>query len=224
MRVIAHRGFAATAPENTIEAIGSVATKGADAVEFDVRRCGSGELVVIHDETIDRVTGGEGTVTELSLDELRTKTVLESGERIPTLEEVLDAIPVGVEVNCELKDTGIAVDALAALADADLPSRVVLTSFLRSELRTVRERDPDRSTGLLVRRDLEHPVTSAVELGCDVIGAEYRRCLVTRLPDRADAVDLEIHAWGVPNRLAAQAVALRGVDWVSSDRPLGRRC
>lgn len=56
MRLIAHRGFAATAPENTIAAVQSAADH-ADAVEFDVQRCGSGELVVIHDDTIDRVTG-----------------------------------------------------------------------------------------------------------------------------------------------------------------------
>ena len=217
MRLIAHRGFAATAPENTIAAIQSAADH-ADAVEFDVRRCGSGELVVIHDETIDRVTGRVGAVAETDLDELRTMTVLESGERIPTLAEMLDALPPAVEVNLEMKDRGIAADVLEAITGVD--NRVVTTSFLHDELRAIRELDRDQPTGLLVSRRLETPVTTAIELDCDVIGANYWRCLSTRLVPRAKAVGLEVHAWSIERRLVATLLGLRGVDCISADRPL----
>ncbi|ELY99819.1 glycerophosphoryl diester phosphodiesterase [Natrialba chahannaoensis JCM 10990] len=217
MRLIAHRGFAATAPENTITAIQSAA-EYADAVEFDVRRCGSGELVVIHDETIDRVTGGVATVAESSLADLKTHTVLESGERIPTLEEMLGAVPPGVEVNLEMKELGIAADVLNALDSVE--NRVVTTSFLAPELRTIRELDASQPMGLLVSRRLEMPVTTAVELDCDVIGANYWRCLTTQLVPRAKAVDLEIHAWSIERRLTAMLLGFRGVDCVSADRPI----
>ncbi|MDQ2048937.1 glycerophosphodiester phosphodiesterase family protein [Natronolimnohabitans sp. A-GB9] len=217
MRLIAHRGFAATAPENTIAAIRSAA-EYADAVEFDVRRCGSGELVVIHDETIDRVTGGVGTVADSSLEELKTHTVLESGERVPTLEELLEALPTGIEVNLEIKDLGIAADVLEAIDGVE--NRVVTTSFLLSELRAIRELDRDQPTGLLVSRRLEMPVTTAVELDCDVIGANYWRCLTTGLVSRAKAVDLEVHAWSLERRLTAKLLEWRGVDCVSADRPI----
>ncbi|MXV64306.1 glycerophosphodiester phosphodiesterase [Natronorubrum sp. JWXQ-INN-674] len=217
MRLIAHRGFAATAPENTIAAVRSAADY-ADAVEFDVRRCGSGELVVIHDETIDRVTDGVGAVADTDLSELRTMTVLDSGERVPTLEELLEALPPTVEVNLEMKAEGIAADVLEALEG--LENRVVTTSFLLPELRTIRELDPDQPTGLLVSRHLETPVTTAVELDCDVIGANYWRCLTTGLVPRAGAVDLEIHAWSLERRLTAKLLELRGVDCVSADRPI----
>lgn len=217
MRVIAHRGFAATAPENTIAAIRSAADR-ADAVEFDVRRCGSGELVVIHDETIDRVTGGVGTVAHSTLEELKTHAVLESGERIPTLEEMITALPPDVEVNLEMKALGIAADVREAIAD--LENRVVTTSFLVPELRTMRDLDPDQPTGLLVNRYLEHPVTTAVELGCDVIGANWWRCLTTQLVPRAKALGFEIHSWSIERWLVAKLLELRGVDYVSADRPL----
>ena len=217
MRLIAHRGFAATAPENTITAVQSAA-EYADAVEFDVRRCGSGELVVIHDETIDRVTSGVGTVAEMSLEELQAYTVLDSGERVPTLEAVLDALPRGVEVNLEMKASGIAADVLEAIADVE--NRVVTTSFLLSELRAIRELDRRQPTGLLVSRHLETPVTTAVELDCDVIGANYWRCLSTWLVPRAKAVGLEIHAWSLERRAVAMLLGWRGVDCVSADRPL----
>ena len=217
MRLIAHRGFAATAPENTIAAI-SAAGKYADAVEFDVRRCGSGELVVFHDETIDRVTDGEGLVADLSLEQLREYTVLDTDEHIPTLEEALEAVPPGLEVNLEMKAEGIAADVLDALEEAD--NRVVTTSFIESELRAVREIDGNQPSGLLASRHLDYPVTTAVELECDVIGANYWRCLVTPLVHRAKSVDLEVHAWTVERPVTAKILDLRGVDCVSADRPI----
>ncbi|WP_121743091.1 glycerophosphodiester phosphodiesterase [Natronorubrum halophilum] len=217
MRLIAHRGFAATAPENTIAAIQSAA-EYADVVEFDVRRCGSGELVVIHDETIDRVTGGIGTVADSTLEELKTHTILESGERVPTLEEMLEALPSTVEVNLEMKDLGIASDVLDAIEGVE--NRIVTTSFLLPELRTIREIDPSQPTGLLVSRHLETPITTAVELDCDVIGANYWRCLTTRLVSRAKSVDLEIHVWSLERRLTAKLLECRGVDCISADRPI----
>lgn len=217
MRLIAHRGFAATFPENTIAAV-QTAAECADAVEFDVRRCGSGELVVIHDDTVDRVTDANGAVVDHSLAELKTMSVLGTGERIPTLEEMLAAVPTDTEVNLEMKDHGIAADVLAALDGVE--TRVVTTSFLEDELRAIRELDRDQPTGLLASRHLDNPVTTAVELDCDVIGANYWRCLFTPLPDRANAVDLEIHAWSIERERTARLLGFRGVDCVSSDRPI----
>jgi glycerophosphoryl diester phosphodiesterase len=217
MRLIAHRGFAATAPENTIAAVQTAATQ-ADAVEFDVRRCGSGELVVVHDETVDRVTDRDGSVADLDLDELQSFPVLDTDERIPTLEEMLDALPAHVEVNLEMKARSIAADVLDAVADVD--NRVVVTSFVLPELRAVRELEREQPTGLLVSRRLDAPVTTAVELDCDVIGANYWRCLTTPLVPRAKAVELEIHAWAIERWTTARLLGLRGVDCISADRPI----
>lgn len=217
MRVIAHRGFAGTSPENTVSAIQSAASR-ADAVEFDVRRCGSGELVVIHDETIDRVTDGTGLVADHSLESLQSHTVLDSGESIPTLETVLDAVPDDVDLSVELKSPGIAADVLEIIRGVE--NRVVLSSFLPSELRRVRDRDPAQPTGLLVGRALEAPVTTAVELDCEVVGATYARCLGTRIVERSHAVGLEISAWTVNRPILARVLGWRGVDSVSADRPI----
>ncbi|MCU4752044.1 glycerophosphodiester phosphodiesterase [Halobacteria archaeon AArc-curdl1] len=217
MRLIAHRGFAATQPENTVGALRSAATQ-ADAVEFDVRRCGSGELVVFHDETLERVTEGTGLVSETDLEELQSLTVLDSGEPIPTLEAVLEALPPDVEINLEMKALGIAEDVLEALEGVS--NRVVTTSFLTPELRMIREHDRGQPTGLLVSRRLTTPVTLAVELDCDVIGANYWRCLSTPLVPRAKTVDLEVHAWSLEYTALARVLGWRGVDCVSADRPL----
>jgi len=94
MRCIAHRGFAGEYAENTVGAVASAADI-ADWVEVDVRRCGTGELVVVHDETVDRVTDSTGEVAELSQAELAQLNVLRKRWGIPTLAEVLEVPALG---------------------------------------------------------------------------------------------------------------------------------
>jgi glycerophosphoryl diester phosphodiesterase len=132
---IAHRGYAAEAPENTIAALRR-AGRRADGVELDVRRCGSGELVVVHDATVDRVTDGTGRVADHSLAELQALDVLDSGESIPRLDAALAAVPDDVMVNVELKETGVAADAVATLQGVANP--VLVSSFSETALREVR--------------------------------------------------------------------------------------
>ncbi len=86
---IGHRGANDDEPENTLCSFQKALEIGVDAVEFDVRRAGSGELVVIHDDKVDRTTNGSGAVSSFTLDEIRRLTA-EKGERIPTLDEALD--------------------------------------------------------------------------------------------------------------------------------------
>ena len=141
MRCIAHRGFAETYPENTVAAV-RAATEQADAVEVDVRRCGSGELVLTHDETVDRVTDATGRVEAFTSGELASLDVLGSGEGIPTLSAALGAVEPGVQLNVELKEPGLAAEALAAADDASV--EVLVSSFSPSVLREARDAGAER--------------------------------------------------------------------------------
>ena len=111
-KVWAHRGASAYAPENTLEAFLLAAEQGADGVELDVQLTKDGEMVVVHDEEIDRVSDGSGFVKDYTLAELKTlnfnKTHPEYQDvKIPTLREVYEALkPTGMTINVELK-TGI---------------------------------------------------------------------------------------------------------------------
>ena len=111
-KVWAHRGASAYAPENTLEAFLLAAEQGADGVELDVQLTKDGEMVVVHDEEIDRVSDGSGFVKDYTLAELKNlnfnKTHLEyQNVKIPTLREVYEALkPTGMTINVELK-TGI---------------------------------------------------------------------------------------------------------------------
>ena len=102
----AHQGDVQFFPGNTVQAILSAARKGVAMIEFDVRRCATGEFVLMHDRTVDRLTNGKGDVKDHSLEVLKSLRVRRSKEmdiRIPTFDEALDAIPDGgilVNVHC----------------------------------------------------------------------------------------------------------------------------
>lgn len=125
----AHRGASAHAVENTLSAFERAAEHGADGIELDVRMCATGEVVVFHDRTLERLAGRAGTVARLGLAELRRVEL--GGERIPTLDDALDvAAGAGMAVNVELK--------------GDVPSRLELVRAVARLLGRRSARDLER--------------------------------------------------------------------------------
>ena len=104
---IGHRGAAGRAPENTLFSFEKAVLLGCDMTELDVHLCRSGEIVVIHDETVDRTTDGSGRVSDLTLNELKLLNAGQ-GEAIPTLYEVLSLLRDMISLNIELKGLGTA--------------------------------------------------------------------------------------------------------------------
>lgn len=112
--IIGHRGASGYAPENTLSAFAKAIEFKVDVIEFDVRKCASGELIVFHDAKVDRVTNGCGYVASKSLDELKQLKVLNI-EYIPTLREALDCIDRRAQVYIELKDLNIIDEVLQTI-------------------------------------------------------------------------------------------------------------
>lgn len=215
VRLIAHRGFAGEAPENTVAAVRHAVDRGADAVEFDVRRCGSGEPVVVHDATVDRVTDATGRVDARTADELAGLDVLGSGEGIPTLSAVLAAIPPEVGINAELKDPVVEA-ALPALRAA--PNDVLVSSFDPAILDATREADPAVPTGLLCTAGTADPVERARSLGCAAIHPHVDLALSPGFVEEAGRADLRINAWTVEDAATARELREAGVDGLIADR------
>ena len=152
--VMGHRGARAVAPENTAAGF-EVAASLSVPFELDTTLCGSGELVVIHDETLERTTDGAGLVSETSLETLATLDAGTSfgsafaGEPIPTLEQTLDRFAARVLVNIEVKaGPGAEAEPLAAavvslVEEKGLVDRVIVTSFNPFVLEQVRLKNPD---------------------------------------------------------------------------------
>jgi glycerophosphoryl diester phosphodiesterase len=215
VELIAHRGFAAERAENTIPALERAAGL-ADVVEFDVRRCASGEPVVVHDATVDRVTGATGPVADFTAAELAAMDVLGSGAGIPTLAAVLEALPDDVTLFVELKETGIADAVLAELADRE--GRAVCSSFQPAALREVRAADPSVTTAYIAGRLRDAPVTTATELDADQIHVRARLAAHPRIRRAARRLGIGVYAWTARTRASALLLTWLGVDGITSDR------
>ena len=164
----AHRGASAYAPENTIPAFEQAIEMGADGVEFDVQRTSDGQLVVIHDETINRTSNGFGRVVDLTLEQLRLCNFSNGfvGHRkvqIPTLREALDLLgPTGLRINIELKNSvelypGMESEALDIVQEAGLLDRVLFSSFNHFSLANLRDAVPAENLALLYSDALQQP-------------------------------------------------------------------
>ncbi|MFC7045809.1 glycerophosphodiester phosphodiesterase [Halobacteriaceae archaeon GCM10025711] len=215
MHRIAHRGCAGQYPENTLAAFRAAAPH-VDAVELDVRRCGSGELVVIHDARVDRVTDGTGAVRDHSLADLQALDVLDSGESVPTLAAVFDAVPDSVGVNAELKESGLAGD-VAEMAN-DVPHEVLVSSFDPGVLADVASHDPTLPTALLFSGNPDENVARASALGCAAVHPVVEVCLHSDVVDRAHEAEMVVNAWTVADADTAAALAGAGVDGIITDR------
>lgn len=102
MLIIGHRGASGYKPENTLASIQEAISLGVDIMEIDVHTLATGEVVVLHDETVDRTTNGTGAVSAMSLAQLKLLTT-QQNEKIPLLTEVLDLIDRRMPINIELK-------------------------------------------------------------------------------------------------------------------------
>jgi len=146
--VIGHRGAFYDAPENTMLSFRKAVELGADMIELDVRMCKSGEIVVIHDADVRRTSDGEGLVRDLTLNELK-KLDFGEGEKIPTLEEVLEFAKRKVYLNIELKEPDIVEKVVKLVEKYDMVNHVVVSSFYHNALLEVKEINPDILTAPL---------------------------------------------------------------------------
>lgn len=158
--IFAHRGASAHAPENTLAAFELAIEQGADAIELDAKLSADGQVIVIHDATVNRTTGANGRVKDLSLAQLRE---LDAGgffsanfqrEKIPTLEEVFEAVGKRTFINIELTNYNTPRDHLvesvcALVKKFGLQKRVLFSSFLSRNLAHARRYLPEVPSGLL---------------------------------------------------------------------------
>jgi len=178
--VWAHRGASRAAPENTLAAFRLAAEMGADGVELDVQRCASGEVVVLHDESLGRTTGHAALLAETPWSTVRTLDAGArfsekfGGERVPLLAEVLAGTPATLLVNVELKcdradDRGLTAAAVAVVREAGAQRRVLFSSFNPLCLWRARSLAPEVPRALLFERDSSFAMRHA--LAAPALGA-----------------------------------------------------
>lgn len=216
--IFGHRGAPGYPPygENTVASFNKALKSGAGGLEFDVRRCGDGRIVVIHDETIDRTTNGRGRLADLSYEELKQFDA-GFGEPIPLLSDVLDQFGGKCVLNIELKDAGLGPDIKKLLLEKRLETRVIVSAFDWNELESLR---PEVPIALLSSKS-RNLIAAARELGAMAI--HPRKDIVTpALMTLAREAKLRVHVWTINEPAEISSFRSLGVDGIFSDFP--ERC
>ena len=176
---LAHRGFTLNAPENSMAAFQAALDLGADGIEFDVRTCKSGELVVLHDSKLERMTDGRGFVKDKTFDELKVLRLQYGGaesEPVPFLEDVLDLVRDRALLNIEIEANGlpikpgIAAKVVEIVRRHGLVANTIISSFNPLVLRKVRKIDQQMKCGFLI--DGKFKVRNSEILFARVTGAQ----------------------------------------------------
>jgi glycerophosphoryl diester phosphodiesterase len=226
---VAHRGYSAVAPENTLPAFAAAVRGGATIVEFDVRTTADGVPVVIHDRTLERTTTGAGPVWEAGFDEVRALdagawfSTAYAGVQVPSLAETIDLLaPAGAELLLEIKPPATLEQVKAIVeqvAERDLVARTIVQSFDPEVLRLAAVVVPEARRGLLrLRLEPDTPELVA-ELGvlfcnpsvADVLGEPAT--IATLI-----AAGVEIMPWTANDPGQWPSLAAAGVAGLITDR------
>ena len=203
--------------ENTLSSIEQAIALGCELIEVDLRRTADRRLILMHDARIDRTTEGRGLVAEMRLARLqRVRT--RDGQRIPTLEEALDAVSGRAGLMLELKGRGTGALACDIVGDSQFTGRILYASFRRQELALIQKRSAKPETLLLVDRLSNDPLPAACALGVSGLGVRVD-LLTTAHVTAAHRAGLHVFVYTVnePGQIKA-ALALE-VDGIISDFP-----
>lgn len=234
-QVQAHRGGAGLAPENTMAAFRKAAELGVQWFEFDVRRCASGELVVVHDRTLTRLAGLDREVTSMTWDELRTVDVGShfspefAGEPIPLLDEVITTFRGAVRFNIEIKEErlrgdGTAVGVARYVRETGLYSDCIISSFNPGSLARVKvgcdaplalvyPNDGETLKERLVQRPWAAPLLSVYALHPN------HRLVTADLVRKAHLRGLAVNTWTVNDEARMRELVGLRVNALITDRP-----
>jgi len=230
--VIGHRGAAKCAPENTVAGLRKAKELGCCWVEFDVRLTADNQLILLHDEHLERTTNGRGNATLMALATVRRYDAGHRfsdryrGERVPTLAEAVGVLgELGIGANIELKatrgraaETGAATAALLSrMWPPHLPAPLI-SSFLHEALSAARTCAPSIARGILFRALPGDWRVHAEKLGCVTIHADHRRLHRALVAEIRDA-GYPLLAYTVNDAMRAQTLFGWGVTSVFSDVP-----
>ncbi|MEO1440891.1 MAG: glycerophosphodiester phosphodiesterase family protein [Chloroflexota bacterium] len=228
--VFAHRGAMAYAPMNTMAAFELAVEQGADGIELDVWMCMDDIPVVIHDFMVDKTTDGEGRIGSMTLDEIKALDAGSwfseefAGQRIPTLDEVFEAVGQKLFVNVEIKSTNITNDnivyhVLESIRNHNMSDRVIVSSFNPFVLRPMHKAASDIALGLL--QDDTIPWYMPLLLMGNNYAAEhpYFKQVNEAFMARAARKNRRVNVWTVNDPEEAHRLKLLGVSSVITDKP-----
>ena len=226
---IAHRGFAASAPENTLAAYGMSLDHGPDFVECDVRRTKDQKIIICHDAAVDRTTNGSGRIADMTLAELRELDAGSwfgsqfAGEKLPTLEEYLDLLKGKSRPQIELKEEGLEEDVVAMIQERGMSDETMIISFYYSV--GLRMPELDERIGFGALKSIGHPASEeeavrladeAASVNADIFAVNYHD-ITPALVRATHAANMKMAGWTIDSPDDMRAWAEMGVDVITSN-------
>lgn len=231
---IAHRGAsgAGLAPENTLAAFERAIEIGVDILEVDVHATVDGQIVAVHDSTLDRTTDGRGSVRDQSLDQIRQVDAGSwfaddfRGERVPTLQEVLELARHRALVLIEVKADFIAERILHIVDSMGATSQVIIQSFNPQNVQRTRLLDPSIPTALLVGKLPTTPsrvrarrlVKQVLRAGANALSI-WHATLTPPLLEEMRKRGIAVWAWTVDQEIIMRDLALMGIQGIITNYP-----
>lgn len=208
-KIIAHRGASAYAPENTMAAFRKALDMKADGIELDVHLTKDNHIVVIHDLKVDRTSNGSGMIIDMTLEELKQLDFGSwfseefAGEKIPTLEEVLELLK-GWDglLNIELKIVkpglyeGLEKKVVDMVKSYNMLDNTIISSFNHYSLANVKKIEPNMKIGLLYSAGIYEPWNYAASLNADAIHPNYLS-IVPEIVEGCHAHNIQVNPYTV---------------------------
>jgi len=219
---IGHRGAKTYITENTLASIEKALELGVDAIEIDVHKCASGELVVFHDFTLDRMTNGSGEVAKHTLEQLKNLMV-NNQYKIPTLEDVLNTIDKKCMLNIELKGRDTALKTCKIVEDYIETKQwhldhFLVSSFQHQELEDVYNYNKQLRLGVLTKASVVEAIEFAETIKAYAIHPNV--ALVTKANvSLAQNKGYKVLTWTVNDQPTIERMKTYGVDGIISDNP-----
>ena len=227
-QVTAHRGCSKEAPENTLYAFEKALESNTDYIELDVQLTKDEQLVVFHDEKLERATGAKGKLSDYTYDELQSLTVKSKyvseedfpDARIPLLTDVFELVGEEKLYNIEIKDhgnTNLTVEkTVEAIKEHDLESSCYVTSFSYSAVKKVKQLDPNIKTGLIANV----ATTTAFMQMKNIDALSMNHLLVNAtVVNNAHQNGKRIFVWTVDNKGEMEKMMALGVDNIITNCP-----
>lgn len=222
MLIIAHRGASGTLPENTLASFAKAVKLGAEMVELDVHLCATGELVVIHDASVNHTTNGRGLVSKKTLTQLQN---LDAGmrEKIPTLNEVLALIDRNTRVNIELKGPGVAPEVARTINRLLVSKKwtawdFIISSFHHGQLKRFHSIIPEIQIGILYKNHPTDYLKLAGELNAFSINLPLNKVNVPLIHE-VHRHKLQVWVYTVNKIQEYQKAEILGVDAIFTNFP-----
>ena len=220
----AHRGASEYAPENTLSSFYLGLLQGANGIETDVQRTKDGVLVLFHDDTIDRVTDGNGSLSDYTFDELKKLKIYGNSttsfyDRIVTLKEFLEKFAFyDIQFAIELKGAEVEEETLSMVKEFGVFEKTTFTSFNFDYIKKIKELDKTARIGWLTKNPGEKEIQELLHVSGEEMAPQAEYITVDMIKELRSK-GLGIRAWGVFNVSLMKKMCMLNVDGMTVNFP-----